>query len=496
MNPRLGPAFVLMAGRGLGVAVSFLLPVALARTLDQSEFGTYRQLFLIYGTIYGIAQMGLAESLFYFLPSAPRDAGRHVANSMCGLAAAGFACLTLLWAGRDGLGRWLSNAALPDHLPLLGLFLLLMLSSSGLEIVLTARNRFGAAACAYALSDVLRTVLCLLPVLRSGRLHDLLLGAVAFGALRLGAAAVHAGREFRGDLRPDRALLRRQLAYALPFELAVLVEIVQWNYHQYAVAHTFDPATFAIYSVGCLQVPLVDLIAGSACNVAMVRMGEQRRDGRVEAMRTTWHDAVRTLAAIFVPIVGVLLVTGRDLVTLLFTDAYLASVPIFMVWTLSFLLQALPLDAVLRVFADTRALLVIGALKLVFIATTIGWFLSELHLLGAVVATLSAACVAKGLALARIKRLMGLRAADLLPWGSLAAFAGCGALAALPALLAGSLPLAAPGRLVAGGLVYAAAYGGLVHGLGIWRLPGLSRVYGWAARLASGQSGAAEGPGV
>jgi O-antigen/teichoic acid export membrane protein len=483
-----------MAGRSVGVAVSFLIPVMLARNLDPSGFGTYKQLFLICGTLYGIAQMGLAESLFYFLPSAPKDAGRHAANSLLGLTAAGLLCLALLWAGREGLSRWLGNAALAGLLPLLGLYLLLMLAAAGLEIVLIARKRFAAAAWAYAGSDAVRTALLLLPVLLSGRLDALLLGAIAFGLLRLGVALSQAAREFRGELRPDGALLRRQLAYALPFELAVLVEIVQANYHQYAVAHHFDPATFAIYSVGCLQVPLVDLVAGSACNVAMVRMGEQRRDGHGEAMRATWHHTVRTLAAVFVPLVGVLLVTAGDLVTLLFTDAYAASVPIFMVWTLSFLPQAIPLDVVLRVHADTRALFVISALKLAFIAVTIGWFLSRFHLLGAVVATVIAASAAKGLALLRMKRLMGLRAGELLPWGSLAAILGCGVLAAVPALMAGAAVAAAPGRLAAVALAYAASYAALVCGLGIWRPGHDPRPSTWAPELPARTSGVVEGP--
>ena len=491
-----GPTSLLIAGRGVGVLISFLIPVVLARALAPAEFGTYKQLFLIYATLYGIAQMGLAESLFYFLPASPRHAGRHTANALCGLGVAGLLCLGALWAGRLGLSRLLSNPALAPHLPLLGLYLMLALAASGLEIVLTARRRFAAAARAYALSDLLRTALLLLPILLlPGSLDALLLGAVAFGLLRLGAAVAQAAREFGGELRPDRTLLKRQLAYALPFELAVLVEVLQGSYHQYAVAHHFDPATFAIYSVGCLQVPLVDLVAGPACNVMMVRMAEARRDGHPLAMRAAWHDATRALALVFVPLVGLLLVTAGVLLPFLFTDAYRASVPIFMVWTASFLLAALPLDGVLRAFADTRALFVISALKLAFIAGSIGWLLSEFHLLGAVAATVASAFVAKGLMLARAGRLMRLRAGELLPWGALAAIAGCGAAAAVPALLVmeAATPIPAPARLLAAGLAYAAGYGALILVLGLWRPGRRAPGGGFGAEFPAGAAGTVEG---
>src|SRR3989338_6047486 len=76
------PALLLMSGRAIGFVAVFFLPVVLVRIFDQAEFGTYKQLFLIYSTVYGIAQLGMAESLFYFLPIAPKEAGKYVTNSM------------------------------------------------------------------------------------------------------------------------------------------------------------------------------------------------------------------------------------------------------------------------------------------------------------------------------------------------------------------------------------------------------------------------------
>ena len=53
---------------------------------------------------------------------------------------------------------------------------------------------------------------------------------------------------------------------------------VQANLHHYVVASRFDPATFAIYAVGCLQIPLVDVMTTSSANVMMVKMAEDGFD--------------------------------------------------------------------------------------------------------------------------------------------------------------------------------------------------------------------------
>jgi O-antigen/teichoic acid export membrane protein len=466
MDSTLRPTAVLMSGRLAGIVVAFSIPIVLARTLDQSAFGTYKQLFLIYATLYGIAQLGMAESLFYFLPADPAKAGRYTLNSLLVLAAAGAFCLVALWAGRDRVAAWFGNGDLAAGLPWIGLYLGLMLASTPLEIVQVARKRFARAAWTYAASDLARTALCLLPVLLSRSLRGVLIGGAAFALLRFGAVIRVLSTEFGHEPRPDPSLLRTQLAYAMPFQLAVLLEILQANLHQYAVSLHFDPATFAIYSVGCLQVPLVDLLAGTSCNVMMVKMGEDLRTGRGEAAVAAWHATVRKLALAFFPLVAILLVNARDLIVFLFTARYLGSVPIFMVWTASFLLMTLPVDGVLRVHADTRFLFLLGAVKLLIIGATVGWFLGRFQLLGGVFVSLLAVLVGKSLALFRVKLHLKVTWSGLMPWSSLAATLLSALAAALPALLVkDTLALPPVASMLVSGVVYLLAYAALAGGL-------------------------------
>jgi Na+-driven multidrug efflux pump len=181
---------------------------------------------------------------------------------------------------------------------------------------------------------------------------------------------------------------RGQLLYALPFGLAVAVEIVQANLHQYFVASRFNAETFAIYAVGCLQIPLVDLICTSTANVMMVRMAEETGSGQRRRALALWHDTTFRLATIVFPLAVLLLLTARGIIVSLFTVRYIASVPIFMIWCFTIVPSALSVDAVLRVYARTRFLLGMNLLRLVLISTSIGWFLSTFGLAGAVLVTL------------------------------------------------------------------------------------------------------------
>ena len=483
------PTLVLMSGRMLAFVVTFFIPVVLVRIFSPGEFGTYKQVFLVYMTVFGIAQLGMAESLFYFLPRAPQKSGRYVMNSLLMLLAAAVVFSGLLIKEESKIAELLSNSGLAQYLPLLAVYLLLMTMSATLEIVMISRKQYRRAAFSYGFSDVLRAAVLILPALLLRSLYWLFLGAVAFALLRFGVTLFYFWREFGDEFRPDVRLLQQQLAYALPFEMAVVVEILHTNIHQYVVSHYFDAATFAIYSVGCLQIPLVDFLASPAGNVMMVRMGEEIQDGRHDSVITLWHETTRKLALIFFPLFGLLLVTARDLIVFLFTDKYAASVPIFMIWSAIILFSALQTDSALRVYAQTRFLFVLHLLRLGIVVGLIGVFLSAFSLLGAVLITLLSLGLAKGLSLARLKKLMQVRTAQLLPWRSLAAVGAVSVAAFLVALgTQSTLGFSVLLRLLVVGFVYMSSYVALLLRFGLLNSRERMALMGWFQRFTASES--------
>ena len=132
----------------------------------------------------------------------------------------------------------------------------------------------------YALSDVARTALFIVPALVVGSLRGVLLGAVAlrrrFGLPRCSRFWREFGRGFRIDVR----------ALAQPARLRAAVRA--------GGRHRSRPGQLPPVRgrgalrrgdvrhlrVGCLQIPLVDLIVTSTVNVMMVKMAELARDAR------------------------------------------------------------------------------------------------------------------------------------------------------------------------------------------------------------------------
>src|SRR5688572_32915952 len=139
IDPASRPAALLVTGRAIGLATTFAIGIVFARIFDPADFGTYKQFFLVYATLYGLVQLGMAESLYYFVPRKSADTGRYVCNAMVTLGLAGLGSMTLLYAGRETVARWLTNAQLADHALLLGAFLTLTLMTTVFEIAMISQ---------------------------------------------------------------------------------------------------------------------------------------------------------------------------------------------------------------------------------------------------------------------------------------------------------------------------------------------------------------------
>jgi O-antigen/teichoic acid export membrane protein len=346
--------------------------------------------------------------------------------------------------------------------------LLFMLMGTVLEITMISRKQYKTAAVTYVASDLFRAAFLVVPALITGSVAWALVGSLTFFVLRVCTIVGYFRSEFGTGPRLDKQLLKEQWGYALPLALAGLVHVVQQNYHQLVVASHFDKITFAIYSVGCLQIPLVDFMATPASNVMMVRMTEDLRDGGLRRLLPIWHDTTRKLALMFFPFVGLLVVNAYHLIVLLFTNAYVQSVPIFMMWSLSILLAAFQTDGVMRVFAQMRCLFWINVTRLVLLFLLMGWFLSTFHLMGAVLITLLGMLLAKVMMLVRIRQVLETTTKELLPWKQLGGTLAAAMAAAVPAAVM-NMKLALPSlvMLPLSGMTYMAAYTALVLMFGL-----------------------------
>lgn len=462
---------VLFAGRAAAFAFSFALPLVLARIFSPAEFGLYKQLFLLHGTLLAVLTFGFSASLYYFVPRhAAREQRIYISQTLLVLSIAGIAGAAALAVFRDPIARAFNNPGLGDFLPYLAAFTLLTLVASLLETLMIVLKRPELASLTNFSSELCRAVVMTAAALLTQSMLAVVLAALVWAA---GRTAVLAGYLRRLGVAwwrpPDRSHLLAQFRFALPFGLALVAWTLANNLHFYAVAALYDPALFAIYSVGCLQIPALSTLFETVSDLTLVRMTELRNEGRLEEAAALLGASVTKLGVVLFPIYAWALLHAQDLLVLLFTQKFDASVGIFRVFLATVPLAALELDYVARAFGDARFILQINLLRLVLSGLLLLLLLGPLGPVGAALATVAALSLAKMVTLLKLKQLFQVPVARLLPWTRLGRIAAMSAAAAAAAAL-GTLPAGSAGaglRLLLSALVFGPVYAGLVWSGGI-----------------------------
>ena len=446
----------LMLGRGGATVLGFALPLILTRLLPQAEFGTYKQVWLIVTTGYFMLQLGLAQSLYYFIPRRDGRSQEWLTQAFATLVALGVLCAVVLYGGRFAIARQFANPELAEFGLPMALMALFMISAAPLEIHLTAEGRVRTAGWIFFLSDAFRVAASVVPLLLGMGLCGFFWAYVVHAAVR---CALQCAFFFRhGRPRFDRKLWREQLAYALPFGAAVLLDIPQRTFHQWAVGWSVDAAAFAIYAQGCFQLPIVNLLYAPISDILQVKLAEPGgHDHRVHL----FHDANLRLAAVFFPFTAGLVAAASLFVPALFTHTYDASVPIFRVAILLTPFAALPLDGVLRALGRTRYLFRIFFWRLLLTVPAVLFGLRTFGMIGAIGGHFAAESCVRVVMLDRTRRELGATWREVLPWGQLSFIATAALVACVPALVISRVAADSPRpflALCAAGAAYCAVY--------------------------------------
>jgi O-antigen/teichoic acid export membrane protein len=409
----------LLASKICSFAITSALPLILTRRLSQTEYGYYKQLFLILNTTLNLLPFGMNMSLFYFIPRAKTQSEK-------GNISINVVIFYLVTTGILG-GSLIVDPALITHLfhsePLtrvgwlIGLTIIPYVVSSLLEIVLIANGDARLAAVSGIAINMGRTLLILVAVFIWGTIDSILWCVLIVAVLQFVWLATYMATRFGNFWATFRwSGVWAQLVYALPLGLSGLLWALQVDIDNYFVNHYFSAAMFAIYANGCFDVPLVGMLSDSVGSVLIPRISALQDKNSMQDIIDVTVKAIRGLAFAYAPIFVFVSIAANQVITVLFSDEYLASVPIFRVNLMMVLLAIVAVDPVLRAFKSEYIWLLrmnIALLALLCVALYFGT--TRFGLVGAVSCVIIVQYIARGLLVWKITRLLNVRWDDLRP---------------------------------------------------------------------------------
>jgi O-antigen/teichoic acid export membrane protein len=409
----------LLASKIFSFAITSALPLVLTRRLSQTEYGYYKQLFLILTTTLNLLPFGMNMSLFYFIPRAKTQLEK-------GNISINVVIFYLVTTGILG-GSLIVHPALIAHLfhsePLIkvgwliGLTIIPYVVSSLLEIVLISNGDTRLAAVSGIAINTGRTLLILVAAFIWGTIDSILWSVLIVAVLQFVWLATYLATRFGHFWITFRwSSVWAQLVYALPLGLAGLLWALQVDIDNYFVNHYFSAAMFAVYANGCFDVPLVGMLSDSVGAVLIPRISALQDNNSMQEIIDITVKAIRGLAFAYAPIFVFVSVAANQVITVLFSEEYLASVPIFRVNLMMVLLAIVAVDPVLRAFKSEYFWLLrmnIALLALLCVALYFGT--TRFGLVGAVSCVIIVQYIARSLLVWKITRVLKVRWNDLRP---------------------------------------------------------------------------------
>lgn len=463
-------AGLMMLSGGVSTFFTFLLGVALARYLTKFELGTYKQVFLVYQILSPIFLLGLPASLLYFIPRLTTDDERRqlVGQTVLALLVLGFIFAFAILATAGPLSVFFKNARLVHLLILFSIMPLFAMPAGVLSSLLMAYDRYRMLAISSVLFSLLNTLGVLVLAYFGAPLSWLIaVTAAAAGVQFLVSMILMRYVVGTLKLRFNWALLKKQISYSVPLGLSGVMGLLAYQTDRLVVSAIFDPALFAVYVIGAVEVPFVSTLSSSINAVLVPRFAQLHVENAHQEIADIWRSAIRKTAMLVFPGFVFLFVFSGAFITFLYSDKYAESVPIFMIYLLLMPLRVATYGLVLQAIGKTGPILR-GAIYYLVVNLILNLVLAYgMGLAGPAVATVVATVLVAMYYLWHVTKELELRWQRFFPAPQLFAIICLSVVTGALVSPIKSMVSAKALQLILGGLAYGAVFLGLGYVTGV-----------------------------
>ncbi|ODB88131.1 hypothetical protein A3193_04420 [Candidatus Thiodiazotropha endoloripes] len=433
-NPSLRGAITLGMASAIDYVLQFILPIILVRSLESVEFGQYRVLWLITNTVMAIAPLYMPQSLFYFLPRAGTQRAFYIANVIWFLVLMAFLAALVISPWNPIRPDIMHN--IPGEDSLVPAFVSLWVGSMLIEWLANTEGRIDAQARIVVIFSLLRVVIVGLTAWMTNDLLAVFISMTVLAMLRCLYILLDTVRRYGIDvLKPKKQLMREQLTYAGPFGIAGMFYALRMQSDQWIAASIFSLQQFASFSISLVVLPLANLIRQAVSNAILPAMNTCHHAGDIHGAIKINRDANTLTAVLLFPILAFLFVFAEDVISLIYTDQYVAGVSPMRVYLLGLAGQALVVNNVLITLAQGGFQMRLNGFILPIAILLSFWGAHTFGLMGAALGSAVTQWASHLINIQHVSHISNIGMSHLLNWLALSQFA-------LAAIVAGFLAYA------------------------------------------------------
>jgi O-antigen/teichoic acid export membrane protein len=340
----------------------------LSRTLSQSDYGTYQQVWLFYLTILPLFVMGLPSSLLYFIPKSTLIQRKTVVfQTLVLLEIVGLIFCAITFFTAPLMASQFNNPTLVSYLRIFAFYPLFSLSPKILNLLMIANDKPINSAISSVIYSIISIIFIITPSIIGLPLVYTFYGAISGAAIFFFGFLLYLGRYYRNQkIIWDWKLLLSQVVYSIPLGLGSILGTLSTQINRFVVSSSFSTELFAIFTNGAFEIPFIGMITGSLMTVLIPEfVSRLEKKESTQSVWQLWNDSTLKTALLLFPITIYFLVFSSDIMIVLFSTKYVESTSIFRIYLLVTFVRITQYGSLLQAMGKTKLILIISIIGLI-----------------------------------------------------------------------------------------------------------------------------------
>lgn len=303
----------------------------LSRYFDKSDYGTYKQVMYIYGSLLVVFTLGLPKAFSFFLPRiSENEAKDFIFKLNLVLFGMGFIMSACFYGGAELIASFLKNEDLVMPLKYFSLVPLFMLPTMGIEEVLATYKRTQLLAIYKVISQIFMLCSVVIPVMFfNGTINTAIIGFTISSFLCFLFAYFLKFQPIKNYEKHKSSITYGDIFnYTIPILGASIWGIIITSSDQFFISRYFGNEVFADFANGSLELPFVSMVIASTSTVLAPVFSKhvfaKGKDAKDEII-AIWNSVLSKTVKIIYPLVVFCFCFATAIMTFLYGDKYVDS---------------------------------------------------------------------------------------------------------------------------------------------------------------------------
>lgn len=411
-------AFVLVASKFVTLLLSMISSMVLARSLNLDEYGTYSELLTVSSIAVAIFSFGLPNALNYFLPRCEneKEKGRFVGSYFALITLLSIILMVIMFFANKPIAVYYQNERLITYSYFIVIIPWTKLIISSRSNLLVAEGKVMREIIYCVLNGAFLSLIALLTMFNQ-RNFDIYIALyviveIIFAIAVYFEAYVVSEKIICFDVKIEG--IKELLAYTIPLGLSTAVSTISLDLDKLIIGFAMDEASVAIYANAGKELPF-SLISTSFTAVFLPQIVSLVKKKKTQAAVSRWKDIMEINYIMLSFCVAASIVFAPQIISLLYSDAYLDGVGIFRVYSLTLLLRITYWAMFLNAFGKTNEILLNSIICLALNVVLNVLFCNLIGFIGPAIATLISIFAIVVLQIARTSKLLNFPAWSFIP---------------------------------------------------------------------------------